>query len=177
MKEIAKQYAEAVFALACEERCEDAVMTALDDVAALFDQNPEYMELLSAPGIPLTERVGLIQTTFGARVPETVSSLLGLLCEKGRLRLFSFCRDEYRRLLHVRRAVVTAKVTSAVPLTEKERKALIQQLQKKNGGTVRLSCEIDPSIMGGVIVEMEGAVIDGSLRRRLRDVKEVMRNE
>ena len=177
MKEISKEYAEAIFTLACEEGCEDAVMTALDNVAAVFDQTPEYMELLTSPGIPLCERVGLLQTTFGQKMPEMVCSFLGLLCEKGRLRLFSFCRDEYRRLLHVRRAVVTAKVTSAVPLTEKERKSLIQQLQKKNGGTVRLSCEVDPSIMGGVIVEMEGAVIDGSLRRRLQQVKEVMSDE
>ncbi len=177
MKEIAKQYAEALFAIACEEANEDAVMAALDNVAAAFDQAPEYMELLTSPGIPLTERTALIDKTFGGRIPETVLSLVGLMCEKGRLRLFSFCRDEYRRLLHVRRAVVTAKVTSAVPLTKGEQAALIRQLQKKNGGTVRLSCEIDPSIMGGVIVEMEGTVIDGSLRRRLRDAKEVMSDE
>lgn len=177
MKEIAKQYAEALFAIACEEANEDAVMAALDQVFATFNQHPEYMELLSSPGVPLTERTGLLDAGFGGSVPETVLSTLGLMCEKGRLRLFPFLVEEYRRLLSVHHAIVTAKVTCAVPLTKKEQTTLIRQLQKKRGGRVQLVCEVDPSIMGGLIVEMEGVVMDGSLRRRLQLVKEVMSDE
>lgn len=177
MKEISKEYAEALFAIACEQANEDAVMQALESVISTFGQHPEYMELLSSPGVPLAERCKLLDATFGGFVPEAVLSTMGLLCERGRLRLLPSLVEEYRRLLRVRRAVVMAKVTSAVPLTKKEQAALVQQLQKKNGGCVQLVCEVDPSIMGGLIVEMEGVVTDGSLRRRLQLVKEVMSDE
>lgn len=175
MKEISKQYAEAVFAIACEEGCERAIMEALESAKTVFEQNPEYMELVCSPSIPVSERCEALGTTFEGVLPETVVSLLGLMCEKGRIRAFSSCVDEYRRLLDAREAIITARVVSAVPLTEEERAALTQKLQQKSGSTVLLSCEVDPAIMGGVIVEMQGTIMDGSLRAKLREVKEVMK--
>ena len=175
MKEISKQYAEAIFELACEGGTEDAVMEALESAARLFEQNPEYMELLSSPAVPLTERLAIVEGTFSGRLPEMVVSLLGLMCEKGRIGAFPTCVEEYRRLLDVRRSVVMARVISAVPVTEGEKAALKQKLENKCGGTVELSCEVDAAIMGGLIVEMQGAVMDGSLRQRLREVKDVMK--
>ncbi len=175
MKEISKQYAEAVFALACEEGRERAVMEALENAKAVFEQNPEYMELVCSPSIPVAERCEALRAAFEDTLPEMVVSLLGLMCEKGRIRAFSSCVDDYRALLDAREAIVTARVISAVPLTDSEREALTKKLQNKSGSTVLLSCEVDPSIMGGVIVEMQGAIMDGSLRTRLREVKEVMK--
>lgn len=175
MKEISKQYAEAIFELACEEACEDTVMTALESVCAVFDQNPEYMDLVSSPAIPLAERCAILESTFSGAFPEMVVSLVGLMCEKGRIGALADCVREYRRLLDVRRSVVEAHVISAVPLTEGEISALKQKLEKKSGGTVNLSCEVDPAIMGGIIVKMQGAIMDGSLRQRLREVKDVMK--
>lgn len=175
MKEISKQYAEAIFELACEQSDEDAVMEAMESAAGLFGQNPAYMELLSSPAVPLTERLAIVESTFSGRLPEMVVSLLGLMCEKGRIGAFSACVEEYRRLLDVRRSVVEARVISAVPLTEGQRAALKQKLENKCGGSVELSCEVDATIMGGLVVEMQGAVMDGSLRQRLREVKEVMK--
>ena len=175
MKEISKQYAEAIFALACENGQEDAVMTALDSVREVFSQNPAYVELLSSPAIPLTERCAVIEQTFSQTLPEHVTSLLGLMCEKGRIGGFAECVEEYARLLDVRRSVVEARVISALPLSADQKAALKQKLENKCGGSVELLCEVDAGIMGGLIVEMQGTVIDGSLRQRLRDVKDVMK--
>lgn len=175
MKEISKQYAQAIFEIACEEGREGEIMAALESAKAVFEQNPEYMELVCSPSIPLSERTAALCEGFAGTLPECVVSLLGLMCEKGRLRAFSSCVDEYKRLLDVRRSVVTARVVSAVALNEDEKHALVQKLEQKSGSTVLLSCEVDPSIMGGVIVEMEGMIMDGSLRAKLREVKEVMK--
>lgn len=175
MKEISKQYAEAIFELACERGDEDAVMEALESAARVLCQNPDYLGLLSSPAIPLTERLAVVGSTFEGRLPEMVVSLLSLMCEKGRIGAFSPCVEEYRRLLDVRHSVVLARVVSAAPLTEEQKAALKQKLEKKSGGSVELSCEVDATIMGGLIVEMQGVVMDGSLRQRLREVKEVMK--
>jgi len=175
MKEISKQYAEAIFELACESGEEEAVMTALGTVRKTFEQNPEYMELLSTPAIPLAERLGVVERAFSGRLAETVVSLVSLMCEKGRITGFFECVDEYARLLDARRSIVKARVISAVPLTAEQAAALKQKLENKCGGLVELSCEVDATIMGGLVVEMQGTVMDGSLRQRLHEVKEVMK--
>ena len=64
--------------------------------------------------------------------------------------------------------------TSAVSLTDRECIELTKKLEKISGNTVSLDCHVDPSLIGGVIVEMNGRVMDGSLRHRLREVKDVI---
>ena len=174
MTEISKEYAEALFLLACEEGEEKGIMTALEDTAELLHKTPELMELLSSPGIPLKERQEVARSVFGGSLPQHLLSFILLLCEKGRIRSFESCVEEYRRLLQIKESVIRAKVVSAVPLTEDEIRGLTRNLEKKSGKTVVLDCSVDPSLLGGLIVEMNGTVMDGSLRHRLREVKEVM---
>jgi ATP synthase F1 delta subunit len=97
-----------------------------------------------------------------------------LLCEKRRIALFEECVKEYRLLLNAAEARVTAKVTSAVALTDAELFALQQKLEKISGKTVLIEAIVDPDLLGGLTVEIDGTVMDGSLRHRLRRVKEVM---
>lgn len=174
MAQISKEYAEALFALACEENREEEFLTALEKIGEIFEKEPAYAELLASPGIPLGERLSAVETALEGVVPEYVVSWMQLLCEKGRIGYFSECLKEYRALLAAKQSVVTARVTSAVALTEKESESLKQKLEKISGGTVLLDTAIDPSLLGGVVVEINGRVMDGSLRHRLRMVKEVM---
>ena len=70
--------------------------------------------------------------------------------------------------------IAEVEVTSAVPLTEEEKSALIAKLEKANGKKVSARFSVDPSVLGGIIVKSDGAVIDGSLRSKLDKVKEVI---
>ena len=139
-----------------------------------MNENPEYMDFLVSPSIPRDERVGSLGGVFGGRVSEHVLSLVQLMCEKGHISAYDACVEEYRRLLHIRQSIVTARVISAVELTQDQKAALTQKLEKMSASSVQLFCEVDPSLLGGMIVEMNGKIMDGSLRNRLRDVKEVM---
>ena len=174
MTEISKEYAEALFSLACEAGKEREMLLALEDALGAFEENPELMELLSSPGIPLSERIDTVERIFLGSMPEDGISFLQLLCEKRRIRSFPNCVKEYRQLLNQRDALVTAKVKSAVALTDAECAALKEKLEAISGNTVLLDCTVDPAILGGVVVELNGTVMDGSLRHRLREVKEVM---
>ena len=133
-----------------------------------------FRSLLASPGISQRERLESIRTVFGESLHPHVRSMIGLLCEKGRIRLFHSCVEEYRALMHLHDKITTAKVVSAVPLTEREHDALKQKLERISRKTVILECSVDPSLLGGVTVEMNGTVMDGSLRHRLHEVKDVM---
>lgn len=174
MTEQSKAYAEALYALAAETGEEKVCLDGLELVRAALADTPEYMELLASPAIPMAERNALLEQAFGAAVPEAVLSFTGLLCAHGCVRSLPACVEEYRRLYQAALSLSTAYVTSAVALTEAQKQQLIQRLEKVSGHTVTLECAVDETLMGGITVRLDGKVLDGSLRHRLYEVKEVM---
>jgi F-type H+-transporting ATPase subunit delta len=172
--ERAKEYATALFMIAVEQNEAKKFAAALETVTNSLRDNPEYTEFLSTPSIPKSERIASLETVFGAIIPEDVLSFVKLLCEKDRIRILPACFNEYMKLYNESKSVSWAHVRSAVELTADEKTALRLKLERTSGRNVLLECTTDPSILGGLIVEMDGKILDGSIRRRLQDVKEVM---
>jgi len=146
----------------------------LELIKSVFGENPEYTVVLASRSIPLSERIQALDEAFSGRVPEDVVSFLKLLCEKGRIAGFFDSAGEYKKLLDESKRVSSAKVTSAIELTDEEKTALRQKLEAKSGCKVSIEYFIDKSLLGGMIVETEGKVLDGSLSTRLRKIKEVI---
>lgn len=169
-----KDFAVALFSLAAQTGEEQAFDEALTSVADRFAAEDGYAELLSSPGIPKSERIALIGQVLEGQVPETVVSFVQLLCEKGKITSLSECAKEYRVLYRDALKRSTAKITSAVELTEDEKDRLRAALEQRTGRKVLLECSVDHTLLGGIVVEMDGKVLDGSLKHRLREVKEVI---
>lgn len=174
MNEIGKEYGAALFMVAMEEGAQEKYSLALAKVKTAFSENPEYMDFLTSPGIPLSERVSAIEAVFGQTVPAYVLSYLQLLCEKGRMAWLLQSIDEFEALRHAAEHISTAKITSAVALTEEQKKKLVAKLETLHNAKISAEYSIDESLLGGVIVEVDGKIMDGSLRHRLREVKEVI---
>lgn len=174
MTDLSKEYAAAFFMLACEKGMQQEFADALGMFRQVFEDEPDYFALLSSPAIPLGERLAVIDEAFSSKVPEDAVFFLKLLCEKGRISCFFDAEVEYRNLLDASNHVEKAKIRSAAPLTEDQKKELVAKLEKVQKCTVLPEYVIDESLLGGVIVEIDGKIIDGSLRKSLRDVKEVM---
>ena len=115
MTEIGVEYGTALFELACENDTKDEYAAALDEVEALFRENPQYTDFLASPGIPMGERLMALDTAFEGSVPEDVLNLLKLMCAKGRIYAFKGAVEEYRRLYKASRHISNVTVTSAVP--------------------------------------------------------------
>ncbi len=174
MAEISKEYGTALFMLACEKNETKNYADALQKVSGVFGENPDYLLFLASPSISLSERLAAIGDAFGGRVPEDVVSYLKLLCEKGRISCFSESVEEYNRLLSASEQVARAKVTSVVPLSDTEKDKLIEKLKAICKCDITAEYLIDESLLGGVVVELDGKILDGSLRSRMRDMKEVI---
>lgn len=174
MTEMSKEYGTALFMLAKENNEQKGYAQALDEILAQFNANPEYVELLASPSIPKDERVEAIERAFGTSMPEHVVSFLKLLCERGRIRQLAECAEAYNKLLEEDMKISVARVRSVIELTVAERKALKKKLEKMTGRAVELECVIDTSILGGLSVEIDGKIIDGSVRHRLNEMKDVI---
>lgn len=174
MTDIAKEYGTALFMLAVEKNEKKSYGDSLESIRRIFLENPDYTELLSSPSIPLKERLSVIDEAFAATAPEHVLSYMKLLCERGRISHFTESVEAYLALLDASEHVSAAKVTSAIALTEAEKEKLVKQLEAVNNCRIEAEYFTDPSLLGGLIIEVDGKIMDGSLRHRLHEVKEVM---
>lgn len=173
MMQTDKEYATALFLLAAEEnRCDD-YYTDLLTVRQVLEENPVYVEFLASPAISLEERLRAIDAAF-ASLSEHIVSFLKLLCEAGRARLITDCIDEYGLLLKALSGKTAATVRSAVPLSDEQKAALCAKLEAMTNKQIEPLYVIDESLIGGVCIDVEGKTFDGSIRGRLRDVKDVM---
>ena len=76
MAEISKEYGAAIFMLACEENAKKEYGKALQETKNAFSENPDYMEFLASPSIPMSERLSALESAFLEKVPENVLSFL-----------------------------------------------------------------------------------------------------
>lgn len=174
MSKISCEYAQALYMLAEENAMEESYGKELDMVDELFVKNPDYLKFLGSYAVSKEEKLSALDEAFSNVLQKEVLSFLKLLCERKHIGEFSHCVAEYRAMLNEKNRITEAKVTSAVELSEEEKTALINKLEKLCGNKVEAEFAQDPAILGGLIVEMEGEVMDSSLRKHLKDVKDVI---
>lgn len=174
MTETSKEYASALFDLAVDSHTENMTQKALHQVRELLCGTPGALETLASPAIPKKERLAMLEQIFGETLPGHVMGFLQVLCGHGHIRHLSECVSAFDDLLDTARKLSTATVVSAVELTDGQKERLQKQLEKRLNRTVRLECSVDASLLGGLVVTVDGRVLDGSLKHRLHEIKEVM---
>lgn len=167
-------YAEALFMLAREENKIDEFYESLKTVKGVFDECPEYLQFLSTPSIPKSERTDALSQAFSGKINEHILSFLQLLCEHGKAESFDECVVEYERLREWASGEAVAVVRTAVELSDSQKQGIIESLQKRTGKRVTLKTVIDKSLLGGIAVEIDGEILDGSLKLNLKRAREVI---
>ena len=174
MTDTSKSYADALFSLALETGTVFETLIALKEMRDGIYATEGALDLLASPSIPKDERCAVLEKAFGDVQPEHVMSFVGVLVQHGYIRELNDCVEAYTALHDEHSRLSTAYVTSAVELTKGERAELIEKLSRKFNRTIHLECAVDPSLLGGLVVQVDGKVIDGSLKHKLQEIKEVM---
>ena len=174
MTQTAKNYGDALYELARDENLCPQISTELSGVCRLFRENPAYTELLSAPSVSKTERVGVLDEAFAGRVHPYVLHFLKLLCERGHIRELEQCGRQFRDRYNEDRGILAAVAVTAVPLTPELREKLRLKLGDLTGKQVEIHNRVDPSVLGGIRLEMEGRQLDGTVRQRLDSLKKTL---
>ncbi|MBQ8163150.1 MAG: F0F1 ATP synthase subunit delta [Clostridia bacterium] len=174
MAEINKGYAMALFSLCDEENCTEITYNELLMLKKIFEENSEYTQIISSPLISKKERIQLLTKMLGSNFSNYTSSVVLLLCENNQIQGFFECVDEYEKLYSQKIKLSCASVISAFELSDEEKEKIRSKLEAQTGGSVMLDCSVDKSLLGGITVEIGGKVYDGSLKRRLREIKKVI---
>ena len=167
-------YAEALFMLAREENLIDEFYEGLKLVEDVFVETPEYLQFLATPSIPKNERTAALAAAFEGKVNARILSFLQLMCEQGKAEQFFDSAEEFYRLREWAAGTVVAVVKSVVSLTETQKTDLIKVLEKRTGKEVSLNCVIDNTLLGGIAVELDGQLLDGSVKSNLKRAREVI---
>ena len=171
MTEIARMYGGSLYDLAAEEGLDTRILDELDAVTALIRNDPEYLRLLSTPSIPKKERCGLLDEALRGQVHLYVLNFLKILCEKGTLRELPGCARAYRVRYNQAHGILEATATSAVAMTEQQTKSLHDKLETLTGKTIDLKTKVDPAVLGGIRLDIEGTELDGTVQNRLASLR------
>ena len=108
---------------------------------------------------------------IGSIVSGPVLNLVKLMLRRGRIEQLPQVAAEFRRLDNARQGIVPATATSATPLSQDEVRALVARLEQMTGARIELDLQVDPSLLGGLIVRVGDRMIDGSVRGRLERLR------
>lgn len=150
----------------------------LDDVedelfrfARLLEREPELRAALTDPGLPDERKSGLIGALLGDRAQPATVRLVEVAVTRPRGRSLETVLEELSRLAAARRQRLVAQVRVAAPLDEPQVGRLAAALSRIYGRQVQLQVDVDPDVLGGVQVRVGDEVLDGTVARRLDDVR------
>jgi len=167
---VARRYAQAVFELARESGDLDKWSRDLDAVAAIMS-DPEIAPILKSERVRDSEKIGLLEQLLAGVSPQGLN-LARLLVKNSRVDYAEAIRLGFNAMLDSQRGIIHAGVTSAVPLGDEEKSQLISHLSEMTGGAqVDLKTNVDPAILGGIIVRIGDRLIDGSVRAKLTTLR------
>ncbi len=166
----ARRYAEAAFEVAMRDGRLAEWRNELE-VAAELAGDERALEVLANPAIPGERRATALTEMLGDRVSRPVQNLAQLMLRRGRIDDLSRVAAEFRRLDDARQGVTHAAATTATELTPDEVRALTDRLEQSTGGRIALDVQVDPSLLGGLIVRVGDRLIDGSVRGRLERLR------
>ena len=165
---LARTYAEALVNVADKEGQVDAVLDELDEIVTdVLDANPRFATLLASPLLAETEKERILIQTFEGRALPSVLRFLRVLNRHGRLGLIAAVARGAREIWDRRQNRRPVTVRSAVPLDDTQQSALRERLAAMLGAIPLIKLVVDPSLIGGLVVQTGDDVYDASVRNRL----------
>jgi F-type H+-transporting ATPase subunit delta len=167
MSSIARRYAKAIVAVAQEQNALEQTGDELRLLRALAE-DPQIEQGLANPLLSASARRSLARAVAEQlKLRPTMRDFLSLLADHRRLDQLVGIADQYQKIIDQMLGRVRATITSAASLSPEQSEAVAAALARQTGRTVLAEERVDPQLLGGVVVDIEGKVYDGSVRTQL----------
>jgi F-type H+-transporting ATPase subunit delta len=165
-----RMYARALFDAAKERDRLPKVREDLNGFAEMLDEVPELDALLRNPQIDPRAKADTLDAILGG-VDELVRNFLLLTIEKSRASELREIHKEFERLVAAEERRLAVELTTANELTDDEAREIVQQIEKASGRPVDASRSVDPSLIGGIVLQAGSMRVDASVRGRLERLR------
>ena len=165
-------YGGSLYELAKEEHLTEEILAEISQVTAIFDETPRYWQFLSTVSISKQERCQALEDALGGKVQPYLLNFMKMLCENAMMEQFRGCAEEFRRRYNEDHNIVQVCALTAVEMSAAAKQKLQKKLSETLGKTVELQNRVDPACMGGVLLQLPGRQLDGTVRHRLDALSE-----
>lgn len=169
-KLVSKTYGEALYQVSMEagEARALELMEEIRQIQEILRQNPKFDQLMEHPGISKQEKLRTAETVFKGRISDELTGLLEIVIEKERYKelpaIFQYFIDKVKE----QQKIGVAYVTTAVELTDSQRKAVEKRLLETSGyRSMEMHFSVDAAIIGGMVIRIHDRVVDSSIRTKL----------
>jgi F-type H+-transporting ATPase subunit delta len=170
VEEIAEVYSRALFEVAKEHDVLDRVHDELVEFADALEENRELRLFFYSPYFSSDEKKeGVAKVVSDA--DERLVRFLEMLAERHRMPVLPRIRREFESLWAEEHQLLPVSVTSAVELEDQLVKGIGQQIEEQTGRRVELSSNVDPEVLGGLMVRVGNMVLDSTVRNRLERLR------
>jgi F-type H+-transporting ATPase subunit delta len=164
-------YARALYDAAKERGDVEETRQELSDFVAAVRDVPELRAILRNPQIDPRAKAAAIEAITGG-VHDVVRNFLKLLAEKGRIAVVEEIERELDRLVAKEQGQISVELTTAQELTDEEAREIVDQIAKASGRPVEATRKVDPSLIGGIVLQAGSFRIDASVRGRLNRLRQ-----
>jgi F-type H+-transporting ATPase subunit delta len=173
--ELAARYARALGKAVTDDAQLLPTRYALEELSEALQENRGLYNCLASPAVALAKRQRVLDDVLASMgAPPETRRLAHEVLARGRIAMLAQIATAFGVIVDERLNQVTARVVSARPLGDEARRQVQDTLERYSGKTVFMRCRVDPELIGGLVVRMAGRVLDGSLRRRLRLIREAL---
>lgn len=172
-KIIASRYARALLKNGLPDKVEQ-IRQNLDAIMEIYQDNPTLPKILRHPMISQADKKIMIDQALGGKIDPSLVRFAEILIAKKRIGLLPDISEIYNLLADEALGIIKAKITTSFPITEPQQAAIMNKLSRLTKKTVIMDIQINPALIGGITVKIGDLVMDGSIRTRLKDLKEKM---
>ena len=176
MTSVGTVYAQALYSLAKDEGCSEAILKELAVLKESFDMEPDFLRLLAAPNLSKEERCAIVDGSFRDKVHPYLLNFMKILTEKGYMRHFADCCKAYRLSFNQDHGILEVTAVTALALTQDQADRLCQKLAKVTGKIIDLQNRVDPAVLGGVRLDYDGKRVDDTVSNRLASIGALLKN-
>jgi F-type H+-transporting ATPase subunit delta len=170
------RYAAALYSLAEDRHALDATVTQIELIGRLIDDNPDLRRLLDSPLIDVAVAQKAVHAVLAAAgFDKMVLDFAGVVVANRRQRQLRAIVRAFAALVASKRGVVVAEVATAHPLTDVQEQLLRARLIEAGYGSVNIHKQVDPGLLGGLVVRIGARLFDSSLKSRLQRLQYAMK--
>lgn len=167
----AKKYAEALFAVAVAQNVQERVLSDINTVVHTIEENADLIRFLDNPVVTVEDKKDVVRDIFQVDFLEISMNFLYLLADNSRFNIINEIKSEYIKLKNEYDGIITIRATSAVEIKDYLREKLKYKLESILSKNIKIEYFIDEEIIGGLIIEINGKIIDTSIRTKIKNIK------
>lgn len=173
MRSASLQYANALADVVLPQGAAEPTRKQLGDFEAAYAESAELRNFMASPAVPREAKHAVIEKLV-ARLGASriLRNFLFVIVDNQRTHLLPEIEASFEQVLRQRQGVAEAEVSSAAPLNDKQKTALLRNLERVTGKKIQANYSLNPELLGGAVVRVGDTIYDGSVRNQLNRLRE-----